>query len=71
MLVRSHIEEGMIIQRAGKSAVVIRIEVPKINPHKFYEELQDDVYMTQDSAKRLLDWFQLNSSLWASFNSLF
>lgn len=68
---RSHIEEGMTIQRAGKSAVVIRIEVPKINPHKFYEELQDDVYMAQDSAKRLLDWFHLNSKLWVSFNSSF
>lgn len=68
---RSHIEEGMTIQRAGKSAVVIRIEVPKINPHKFYEEIQGDVYMAQDSAKRLLDWFHLNSKLWVSFNSSF
>lgn len=68
---RNHIEEGMTIQRAGKSAVVIRIEVPKINPHMFYEELQDDVYMAQDSAKRLLDWFHLKSKLWVSFNSSF
>lgn len=68
---KSHIEEGMTIQRAGKSAVVIRIEVPKINPHKFYEELQDDVHIAQDSAKRLLDWFHLNSKLWISFNSTY
>lgn len=68
---KEHIEEGMTILRAGKSAVVIRIEVPKINPHKFYEELQGDVHLAQDSAKRLLNWFHLNSKLWISFNSSF
>lgn len=64
---KNHIEEGMEIQRAGKTAVVIRLEVPKMNPHKFYEELQNDVHQAQDSAKRLLEWFNLNSKLWVAF----
>ncbi|MBE2913706.1 hypothetical protein [Anoxybacillus flavithermus] len=68
-LFKDYLEEGMTIQRAGKSAVVVRIEVPKINPHRFYEDLQDDVHKAQDAAKRLLKWFNKNSNLWFSFSS--
>lgn len=67
---KDHIEEEMTILRSGKSAVVIRMEVPKINPHKFYEELQEEVFLAQDSAKTLFDWFHMNTSLWVSFNSM-
>ncbi|MCG5252443.1 hypothetical protein [Brevibacillus agri] len=64
---KDHIEEGMTIQRAGKTAVVVRIVVPKINPHKFYDELHEDINKGQDSAKRLLNWFNQNSELLATF----
>lgn len=66
---QSHLEDEMTIQKVGKSGVAIRIEVPKINPQKFYEELQDDVYIAHKSAKKLLEWFQMKFNVWTSFNS--
>jgi hypothetical protein len=64
---RNYIEVGMSIQKVGKSAVVVRIEVPKINPHMFYDAIQEDVHKGQDSAEVLLKWFYKNRNLWASF----
>lgn len=69
-LFRGALKAGMTIQPAGKSAVVVRIEVPQINPHLFFEDLQDDVRAGQDAAKRLLSWFRQHSDLWASFKTL-
>lgn len=66
---QQEIEDHMTIQRAGKSAVVIRIHVPKINPHHFFEDIRNDVLKGQDAAKRLLDWFQANQDLWIAFHS--
>lgn len=68
-LFRDSLEAGMTLQPAGKSAVVVRIEVPPINPHLFYEDLQEDVRAGQDAAKRLLSWFRQHSDLWSSFKA--
>lgn len=63
------LDERMVIQKAGKSAVVIRMIVPKINPHRFYDELQMDVHQAQDAAKTLYDWFQKKINMWEVFRA--
>lgn len=63
------IEPNMTIQVTSKGAVV-RIEVPTINPHLFFEDVLDDVRKGQDAAKRLLSWFRQHSDLWTSFKDL-
>lgn len=67
---QEHLEEGMLIQRAGKSAVVVRTQVPKINPHLNYENLQAKVFAAQNSAKMLLTWFLRHSDKWSAFKTM-
>lgn len=54
-------EEDMTVQRAGKAAVVVRIQVEKINPHLFFDSLIEKVHMAQEAAYRLLKWFNNNN----------
>lgn len=66
-LLKPHIEADMSIQRAGKAAVVIRLLIPPINPHHFYDEVQQIVFEAQDHAKRLFDWFIQHQKYWDEF----
>lgn len=67
---KERLEPGMTIQPTGK-AVVVRIVVPKINPHHFFEDLLDDVRQAQDTAKRLLSWFERQRIHLDTFNASF
>ncbi|SOC02782.1 PD-(D/E)XK nuclease superfamily protein [Ureibacillus xyleni] len=66
---KDYVEEDMVIQRAGKAAVVIRMPITPINPHLFYDEVQPTVFEAQDKAKKLFDWFQKHRVIWNQFQN--
>lgn len=68
---REHIEKEMALQKTGKSSVVIRITVPKINPHMNFGDIREDVRKGQDAADCLFDWFNRHSDLRAKVASTF